>query len=448
MRKARFYWKELIATFWFVPTLTILAAIMLSIGMVYLDGHVSFTHTDLGRFFLVNSAASARSVLTTISSAMMGVAGTVFSVTLVALTLASSQFGPRLIKNFMYVRLNQVVLGSYVSTYLYCLFVLNAIRESDGYTFIPSLSILLAILATMVNIVLLIIFIHQIAVSIQANNVVTDIAIFIFNQVRTLFPEQIGDEADEESMVDSTEATAAYAESWSLKSPRSGYLQYIDGNSIIKHMAKHDALLKLHWRSGAHVVDGMEIGVLHSHVPLETKDADAVLGRFVIGRNRVAQQDVEFSIHQMVEIAVRALSPGVNDPFTAIACIDNLTSTMCYLAQVKFPSRFRYDDKDSLRLIANAFDFDDVLEAAFNQIRQFAGGSPAVIIRLMEALLTIDSFVKRDGQRDAVVKQAEMVLSTGRETIQERNDLAELIKKAKRICPSVLESEDKKSIST
>jgi len=147
MKKLLFFWSELKATFWFIPVLIILLSILLAIGFVYADDVTTFSQDGLGRFLFVNSVDSARSILTTISGAMIGVAGTVFSVTLVALTLASSQLGPRLIKNFMYVRLNQVVLGSYISTYLYCLIVLNAIRETGGDTFIPVLSILIAIIA-------------------------------------------------------------------------------------------------------------------------------------------------------------------------------------------------------------------------------------------------------------------------------------------------------------
>jgi len=133
-------------TFWFIPVLIIIISVFLSVSLVIIDQEFTFSQDGLGKYFFVTSADSARSILSTISGAMIGVAGTVFSVTLVALTLASSQFGPRLIKNFMYVRLNQVVLGSYVATYLYCLFVLNAIKEGDDYTFIPVISILVAII--------------------------------------------------------------------------------------------------------------------------------------------------------------------------------------------------------------------------------------------------------------------------------------------------------------
>lgn len=432
MKKLLFFLNELKTTFWFVPVLIIIFSILLSLGVVYLDSAVNLPQNKITRFFLVTSADSARSILSTISGAMIGVAGTVFSVTLVALTLASSQFGPRLIKNFMYVRLNQVVLGSYISTYLYCLLVLTAIKEGD-YTFIPALSILVAIFAAMANIILLIIFIHRIAISIQADKVISDISAFISTQVKTLFPAKMGEESESEKSPDITAIKSDYSKTVSVKSHQSGYLQYIDSETLMKNITRNKALFELHFRPGGFLVEGLEIGQLHSNEKMEKEEVEKILQHLVIGSIKTPQQDLEFSIHQMVEIAVRALSPGVNDPYTAIACIDNLTATMSYLATIKFPSKYRFDDENNLRVIADTMDFEGILDAAFNQIRQFSAGSTAVIIRLMEALITIHKFAKNENYRQAVIKHADMVLRMGKESIKEKNDISDLEERSKKI---------------
>lgn len=433
MKKIIFFWKELLTTFWFLPVLIIVFSILLSIVLISLDSSITISQEGWVRFFLVNSSDSARSILSTISGAMMSVAGTVFSITLVALTLASSQFGPRLIKNFMYVRLNQVVLGSYISTYLYCLLALNAIRDSNDYTFIPSISILVAIFAAVANIILLIIFIHQIAMSIQADKVISDISDFITKQIETLFPEKMGEEKDRDESVDTSTAISGYQKRIPIKSPTSGYLQYIDSEALIEIITKNDALLELYFRPGGFLVKGVEIGLLYSNENLDDDEFEKIFTHFVIGKTKTAQQDLEFSIHQMVEIAARALSPGVNDPYTAISCIDNLTATMSYLAQAKFPSKYRFDEDGNLRVIADTLDFEGVLDAAFNQIRQFSEGSTAVIIRLIEALTTIHGFTKKDQYKKAVIKHAEMVLSIGKQTINEKNDIQDLTERSKKI---------------
>jgi len=433
MKKLLFFWKELLATFWFVPVVIIGLAVLLSVGLVSLDNVFKISQQGWIRFFLVNSSDSARSILSTISGAMIGVAGTVFSVTLVALTLASSQFGPRLIKNFMYVRLNQVVLGSYIATYLYCLLVLNAIKDGNGFTFIPSISILVAIIAAVANIILLIVFIHQIAMSIQADKVISDISDLISKQVEKLFPEKMGDELGKEQNFDEDVAFSNYPKQTTIKSPKSGYLQYIDSEVLLETVTTNGSLFKLKHRPGSFLVKDEEIGVLYLSKEWGEESLDKLLNQFVIGKTKTSQQDLEFSIHQMVEIAARALSPGVNDPYTAIACVDNLTATMCYLGEAKFPSKYRVDEKGNLRVIADVLDFEGVLDAAFNQIRQFSGGSTAVIIRLIEALNTISNSVSNEKQKKAVIKHVEMVHRKGRETIKEKHDLKDLEERSNKI---------------
>mgnify|MGYP001058028355 CR=1 FL=1 len=433
MKKLFFLWNKLTATFWFIPCLIILGSILLSMILVDIDSITNFSNEGIKRSFFVNSSDSARSILVTIAAAMMGVAGTVFSVTLVALTLASSQFGPRLIKNFMYVRLNQVVLGAYVSTYLYCLLVLNAVKDREDFTFIPSLSILVAIVAAIGNIVLIIIFIHRIAISIQADKIISDIADFMAKQVERLFPMQIGQESAKDNAYEIEKIKTKYAYSTPIKSMKSGYLQYIDGDSLIKQIVKIDGVLVIDFRPGKFLVAGMEMGKMYSNVLIEEKDLNKMIKQFVIGKTKMAQQDLEYSIHQMVEVAVRALSPGVNDPFTAIVCIDNLSAILCQLAQINLPSRYRCDAHENLRVVVDTFNFEGIVDASFNQIRQFSSASPAVMIRLMEALLRINEFAQTETHKKVINKHARMVLNLGKETIIEPNDLKDLIARSRKI---------------
>ena len=431
MKKIVFFYNKVMATFWFIPVLIIIITILIAIGLVILDQEITVTQDGLGKYFFVNSADSARSILSTISGAMIGVAGTVFSVTLVALTLASSQFGPRLIKNFMYVRLNQVVLGSYVATYLYCLFVLSAIKENDSYTFMPVISILFAILAALINIILLIIFIHQIATSIQADKVISDISKVIYKHINDLYPSKMGDalESDRINIVENIKST--YTNSTAVQSKRTGYLQYVDGESLLKIATSLDVLLELHFRPGDHLVEGIELGKIYSNIELEKEEINHICEQFVIGNIKEGDQDLEFSVHQMVEIASRALSPGVNDPYTAITCIDNLTGTLCHISQIEFPSKYRIDKEKSLRIIANTTDFEGLMDVAYNQIRQFSAGSTAVIIKLMEAQVTLHGFVTKENHIKAVKKHATMILNIGKQTIKEPLDFEDLKERAK-----------------
>jgi uncharacterized membrane protein len=431
MKKIIFFWSKLISTFWFIPAFIILIAIVMALSFVYLDGVVSVSREGTGRFLFVNSTESARNILTTISSAMIGVAGTVFSITIVVLTLASSQLGPRLIRNFMYERINQFVLGSYVSTYIFCLIVLNAINEHEGMVFIPSMSVLVALIAALVNIILLIVFIHHIAVSIQADTVISNIADVMSKNLKNLFPQSLGKEIEDIKEEDADSIIKQYDFKHSLKANKGGYLQYIDSDSLLKLSVELDVVIKLHNRPGNFLVKDIEICTIYSKRKFESTDFEKLQSHIITGNRRTHQQDAEYSIHQLVEIAARALSPGVNDPFTAITCIKFLTSTMGYLAQKKLPSRYRFDKNDHLRVIASVLSFEGMLDAAFNQIRQFSKDNPAVVISMMEALVTISRFAERDTCKNAIEKHARMILKMAEETFSEPNDLKDLKERSK-----------------
>lgn len=432
MKKLLFFWSELKSTFWFVPVIIIVGAIFFAILILSVDGNLALKNEGIRRFFFIGSSASARSVLSTISGAMIGVAGTVFSVTLVALTLASSQFGPRLIRNFMYVRLNQVVLGTYISTYIYCLIVLNTIKDTEDYKFIPSLSILFAILFAVMNIVLLIIFIHRIAISIQADHVISEISASIGKEVKKLFPETLDDEPEEAILPDVEKEIAIYGKQISIPATQYGYMQYIDIDTLLKLATESKGLIKLNYRPGNYIVKGIDLGTLYYH-DIEDDVLEKIQKQFILGSSRTSRQDIELSIHQMVEIAIRALSPGVNDPYTAISCIDNLTATLCYLSTKKFPPHYRYDDEENLRVITNAYDFELVTDVAFNQIRLYSFGNTAVVIKLMDALVLIHKMVKKPKYKDATKKHARKVLNVGTECITDEEDLKTLNIKAKEI---------------
>lgn len=434
MGKIRFLWKELTGSFWFIPMLIILFSIGLATFLIYLDRTLDVSSIKYLSYIFTESADSARSVLSTISGAMIGVAGTVFSITLVALTLASSQFGSRLLKNFMHERINQVVLGTYVSTYIYCLIVLNVVKENDAGTFIPTLSILAAIIIAIGNIVLLIVFIHFISISIQADKVVSDISVSLMNNIERIFSEELGDE--DSSPVNETESLDHYIKDFShskiLQSPKSGYLQYLHNISLFKAAKENEYLIVSHHKIGGYIVKGEPIITLYSKTKFTEESSTNFENNFVLGNSRTTQQDAEHSIHQMVEIACRALSPGINDPFTAIACIDNLTSTLCYLTRVKFPSKYKFED-DQLRYVFNPLTFQGMLDAAFLQIRQFSKGSPAVVIRLMEAMITIYNYSRFDVHKDAVKEHAEMVLKVAEDSFEESHDLKDMRRRSRKI---------------
>ena len=327
----------------------------------------------------------------------------------------------------MYDRINQTVLGTYVSLYIYCLIVLNTVKDTDQLEFTPIISVFFALLMTIGNIVLLIIFIHHVANSIQADNIIDKISKNLSQNLKTLFPEQIGDAAT--SSFDLEKIKAGFTYSKPLKSNKEGYLQYVDPEKLMEFISSEDLFLELYFRPGDYLFIDREIGKVYSHKDLSEEALEPLKDNFLTGRTRTSQQDAEHAIHQMVEIAARALSPGINDPYTAIACIDNLSNTMAYLTTVKFPSPYRVGEQNRLRIYANALTFEGMMGAAFNAIRQYSKANPPVIIHLMEAMSTLHDFAVEQQHKQVIKKHAEMILSLAERSIDEKNDLEDLQKR-------------------
>ncbi len=425
MKKLRYHYQNIKSSFWFVPLLIILTGIGLAVGFLYVDISHHYKPTGILRFIFSGSANSARSVLSSIAAAMIGVAGTVFSITLVVLTLASSQFGPRLLRNFMYNRLNQTVLGVYVSTFLFCLIILNAVKGSEEFTLVPNLSILFAIVMTVVNIVLLILFIHHVSLSIQPSYIIAEIGRELEKSIQQFLVNKSSG-AGEDSANAIFEIKNKLKVRTQVKSPKSGYLQLIDIAGLIDFAENENCFIEIRFKPGEYVVKNVTLVEVSSEGELEKSKIRFIENYFVLASQKTIYQDPEFAIHQIVEIAVKALSPGINDPYTAINCIDSLSASICRLTEIKFPSKFHTDQHNIVRISTIPLTFEGMLNTAFNQIRQFGAGSPSVIIRLMEALRTVHEFSKTKKQEQAILRHAKMVFTTGENSFQDSHDIADL----------------------
>jgi uncharacterized membrane protein len=425
MKKLQFFWDELNSSFWFIPILMLLITMGSAVGFIYLDSQIEDSPEGVLKYLLPASVDSARSILTIIAGAMIGIAGTVFSITLVVLTLASSQLGSRLVRNFMYDKLNQVVLGTYVSSFVYCLIVLSSIKEDEDFNFVPAISVIVALASAIAGIILLVIFIHHVSMSIQSDKVISDISDAMSKSIRKLFPDDIGLE-EEKPVPDIDMLKQKYAFKQDVRCKRSGYLQSVDGDGLLHIAKENNYIIILQHRPGDYLVQNMVLCEVLCNEECSEEVNEKIQDDLIIGKVRTPLQDAEFSIHQMVEVASRALSPGVNDPYTAIACIDNLTSVMCYLTGVEFPSPYRYDSDNKLRVIADNHTFAGMLNAAFNQIRQYAEGSPSVMIRLLEAMISINSFARTSNQKKQIAQHAKMVMKAAERTFKENRDIEDM----------------------
>lgn len=414
-------WDSLHSSYWFIPTLMALGSMILAIAMLTLD---RAGNTPNWWWIYTGGTDGARSVLSSVAGSMVSVVATAFSITIVALQLASSNFGPRLLRNFMQDTGNQIVLGTFISTFIYCLLVLRTIHgEGDEYNeFVPQLSVTVGTVLAIASIGVLIYFIHHASTIIQASHVITQVSGDLDKAIDRLFPETVGEgKANHPRQVGEIPANFE-AEASPIKADRDGYLQAIDDGELMQIARQYKLLVLLKNRPGKFIVKGSDLAMVlpgeqvNHHLTQQINDA------FILGKERTEYQDIEFPIDQLVEIALRAISPGINDPFTAIRCIDRLSAGLSRLAQRDFPSPFRYDGEQNLRVIVEGVTFAMLVDTAFNQIRQYSKSDVAVTIRLLEAIACIATYTRNSKQREALRRHAEMILNSSREQISQEQD--------------------------
>ncbi|MBF2062965.1 MAG: DUF2254 domain-containing protein [Calothrix sp. C42_A2020_038] len=413
-------WDSLHSSYWFLPTLMACLSVMLAVIMLTIDRNGDYELIEKWGWIYTGGPDGARALLSAIASSIITVATTAFSITIVALQLASSNFGPRLLRNFMQDTGNQIVLGIFISTFIYCLLVLRTIRSEDYEKFIPQVSVTVGILLAIFSIAVLIYFIHHASTIIQASHVIESTFAELNSAIDRLFPEKIGYGASEHES--SLSQFANFQEdSYPITARKDGYLQVIDDEELMKIASEHDLILKLETRPGKFIVKGSNLLLLFPGERINRKLTKKINGAFVIGKERTEQQDIEFPIEQLVEIALRALSSGINDPFTAIRCIDRLGSGLSRLAERDFPSAYRYDKYNNLRIIAESITFIGLIDAAFNQIRQSSAKDVAVIIRLLEAITYIATRTNNPKQREALKIHAEKIVRSSKQAIIEED---------------------------
>ncbi len=405
-------WYHIQSSFWFLPSLMASAAILLALITTAIDGALAGgTHTDQWWIY-GGGPEGARSILSAITSSMITVAGVVFSITIVVLSQASSQFGPRLIRNFMNIRSNQMVLGAFVATYMYGMLVLGTVKQSGGADSVPNISVSITIVLAFVSLGVMIYFIHNVSETIQAQNIIARVHRDLENAVSRIFPQprQTGDSlAPPPIHRDYTIPDPCDREVCAVHAAGSGYLQAVDDDALMVLAVEHDLLIHLGYRPGHFVTRGSRLATVWPGDRVDETLSTKINGLCIVGTERTLEQDVEYAISQMVEVAVRALSPGINDPITAMTCIDWLGETLCRLANRRMPESHRFDDNHRLRVIFKTFTFAGMVDSAFNMIRQNAQAVPAVSIHLLEAIATVAAQTPEPADREVLMRHAAMV---------------------------------------
>ena len=385
-------------TFWLLPGGMVVGGILLGAGLVAVDRSGAVPRWLIESPWLYSGGGTgARTLLGAVASSTIGVAGTVFSITIAALSLAAGQMGPRLLRNFTRDRGNQLTLGAFLGTFSYALMVLRSVRTQSEGEFVPHLSLSIGILLAFVCVSTLVFFVGHMAGRINVDTVIDLVSEDVRRAITRL-------------MHDAPQPMPPPGECWRaatpVRDPRRGYLQQLDDAGLAAWAAANGTMLRLLVRPGDYVFPGAAIAIATS--PVEGAAA-AILSATAVGGQRVSADDLEFAVRQLVEVGVRALSPGINDPHTAMSVLDRLGAALCDAVPLHLASGVSLHDGRAV-LVVPAIGYGGLTDAMFHMLRQNAAGSTAVLSHQLDVLTAVAGCERNPDRLAELQRHADLVL--------------------------------------
>ncbi|WJY17558.1 DUF2254 domain-containing protein [Alteriqipengyuania flavescens] len=403
----KFFWSRLNANYWFYPALFCILAAALAFGMITLDRSGAAAFLNDVSWIVPSRPKGAADMLTVMAGSMIGVASTVFSITIAAVAYASGNYGPRLLTNFMEDRGNQLSLATFIGSFVYAIIVLRSVRGADepaaniegvgtavaGFT--PQLSLLVAYALMGLCVAVLVFFLNHIPSSIRVNKVLEGIGRRLLGNIRAAYPV-------ENEFSDAT----APREGKPLCAWATGYIQLIDFGDLVKIARDNDAVFSLRMRTGDFVHRDLPIMDVEGCEPEDIEDK--IRACFTLGATRTPDQDPQFLIDELVEIGLRALSPGINDPFTAITALHWLGAATTEIARRDLRKDVCGEDVEDCPVIPARDDFNHYVQRGFGSIRSGVATSPIASEVMLDTLANAAAPVKSQQRRNRI--RAEGVL--------------------------------------
>jgi uncharacterized membrane protein len=398
--------------------MTLLALALAAITPV-IDRHVPYELIEQIPLAFSGQADGARAVLSTIATSAIGVAGVVFSMTIVTLQLASSQFGPRLLRTFLRDTGTQLALGTFLGTFIYCIVVLPTVATSEDSQFVPHVSVTVAVALAIASLAMLVYYIDHVAQSIHADAVMESVGSELCSVIDNLFPEEVGADADE-ALEQHGGLPPCDGDPSHVRSVRGGYVRFINAESLLTLASENNLFIVMRSPPGAFVMrDDLLAEVWpEPSAPMQKK----IQAAFVLGAHRTTLQDILFTFEQVSEVAVRALSPGINDPTTAVHCLDQIGAGLTRLVARKLPSKWRTDTAGTVRIEIEPVALHEILNVTVVAISRSADVHLPVWLRMLEILQTAARRARRPRDVETLHQCARQVALQAESQLQSSMD--------------------------
>ena len=467
--RLRNLWQQLIGSYWFIPTACVLAGLLLAPLLLTIDQYFDREAVRKITFAFTGNDDAARAIMTSIAGAVLGVAGTTFSITIAVLSMASSQFGPRLLRNFLTDTPNQFVLGAFIGTFSYSLLVLKSIHKYDVDFGVPQLAVTFAIIMAIICALLLVYFVQHMVHAIQASHVIQGASNEAIKNIHYWYSDRC--EIQHQRDIEHQDLQTFHI--WSstpIYPSSSGYVQQIYLESLITLTQEYGGVVQIQVNTGDYVTNQNVIGYFYQrpadhasnqkitdlpHLAVLPRAPDGEFWQRFAGCIRLEQRlshsnDISYSLSQMTEIAVRALSPGINDPKTAVNCVQSLTSCLSIMMRRQPPTSYHFhvptqenetsetiDQAQRLSILAVVTYIPTILDfinISLGEIRRYAATDLMVLKALCQAMVNLNYSCVNHAQQQTLLHELELIKRAGEENLSYQelvDDLMEMCQQAK-----------------
>jgi len=383
---ARYQWDQLKVSFWFAPVVMSVAAILLAWLMYWVDGQIPNETLQNSHFIFSGTPGEMRVALIGMATTILATAGVVFTLLTLPLSTVAAQYGSRLLRVFLGDRTTQLVLGTFVATFVYCLAAALSIPpvqvEPDG----PQVTTTVGLLLMLASFASLILLVQHISTMLQAPNIAAAAGAELRDVVLAEIPEQVKSGVDSKDESKFLPESLVEKDGYPIRVRQAGYIQYIDPHIILTLAQEHDLVIRLLHKPGHNVGREARVALVWPAHRVDEELDHQIRDAFRVGNGRTPTQDVAYAVNQLVEMAVRAMSPAINDPFTAMTCLDHIGEGLTLFIQQGEKSPYYYDGDNRLRLILEPVTFTELLSDAFDMLRHASCDNASVLLHMLDVI--------------------------------------------------------------
>jgi uncharacterized membrane protein len=401
---ARFTRDRLKVSFWFAPLVMSLGAILLAWAMYWVDVHIPNELLQNNRLVLSGSVVELRGFLFTMATTVLATAGVVFTLLTLPLSTVAAQYGSRLLRVFLGDRTTQLVLGMFVGTFVYCIAAAISLPPVKVQPEGPQVTATIGLLLMLATFTSLILLIQHISTMLQAPNIAAAAGAELLDVVRAEIPDEVRSGDDQRQSGQEAPDTLVETEGYLVRVRDTGYIQYIDPEYVLHLARERNLVIRLLPKPGHFVWRGAVVALAWPASLVDERLEGQIRHAFQIGNRRTPTQDVEYAVNQLVEMAVRAMSPAINDPFTAMTCLDYVGNGLALFIRQGEKSPHYFDRDGRLCLVLEPVTFDELLSAAFNMLRHASCDNASVLLHMLKVINAISQEAKSPEARQKLLR--------------------------------------------